>query len=346
MKLLVITLVFIFNQISFATEVIGDGYGADFNESLRNAKINALEQIIGTFIIAESWWSTDDEKIFEKIKTYHGGYIEKYSILESSSNYVKIRATINDDTINSISIKGDEINVNEEILNKYHHKKERAEFFREFDNPSQAFNFQIESIDITPDNYGSTFSIKYKLNWNDYWISNFKQFIKINSNEGQIETDTSEQIVNTVLFKIAQVGLEPLVAATFMVDSFTPKKIHSDEPMYCFTKNDGNDIQNCYSTNLHFQKMPLLNEFCFEIIGLNEDGQVLFAQKAFISNLSLYEIIYPNTQKDMFFYKRKFYQPTFLINANEEYASSIKTRIESERFHKIKKFKLIPVGNF
>ena len=42
MKLLIITFVFIFNQISFATEVIGDGYGADFNESLKNAKINAV----------------------------------------------------------------------------------------------------------------------------------------------------------------------------------------------------------------------------------------------------------------------------------------------------------------
>ena len=69
-----------------SVKVISRGYGSDYDEQLLNAQISALSNAVGSFIIGDTVFNSEKDKVIQNIKEYHGGYIESYNITATGSD--------------------------------------------------------------------------------------------------------------------------------------------------------------------------------------------------------------------------------------------------------------------
>ena len=68
-KILLTLLAFTIN--ANAEIVVVTGYGDSYEIALKNAKVLALQEVVGTFIISDTSWKSN-ENVFEEIKQYNG----------------------------------------------------------------------------------------------------------------------------------------------------------------------------------------------------------------------------------------------------------------------------------
>src|SRR6056300_348934 len=139
-----------------SAEVTARGYGSNYDEQLLNAKIDALSNAIGSFIIGDTVYNSEKDKVIQNIKEYHGGYIESYNITTIASDYIEMDAIVKITKDNRLYVpKDNEIDIEDE-LNNYKNKREIIDYL---DDPMQAFVVKVASIDIKPEPYTMSFKI-------------------------------------------------------------------------------------------------------------------------------------------------------------------------------------------
>ena len=192
-KLFILSLIMI--NRALAIEVIAEGYGGNFTESLHSAKTNAIEQVVGSLVVEEKTWTSEQPEVLEKIKTYHSGYIKTYKIIEANEHYVKIRADVEDQKIDKFEINNDEFIIDNEIINNLEQKQNTKNFFTHLDNPNDAFAMKIKKLEISPNAHESTYRINYSLTWKQNWINQIEKFIELNSDEGKTQVDLHRYLI-------------------------------------------------------------------------------------------------------------------------------------------------------
>src|SRR5210317_1781865 len=105
-------------------EVNARGYGSDFTEQILNAKLQALSDVVGSFIIGDDKYNSDKEELIRNIKEYHGGYILKFDVTATGPDYVDINAWVKITKDNRLYVSPDtEIDISNELDN-YKQKRE------------------------------------------------------------------------------------------------------------------------------------------------------------------------------------------------------------------------------
>jgi len=284
-----------------SVKVISRGYGSNYDEQLLNAQISALSNAIGSFIVGDTIFNSEKDKVIQNIKEYHGGYIESYNIISTASDYVEIDAIVKITKDNKIYIQGDnEIDIQDQ-LNNYNNKREIIDYL---DNPINAFFVKVNGIEIQPQIYSIQFKINSSIMWQPKWVSDLETFVTEFTSPGK----TSQSInVNMV----AKGVYRPHVDLVQVL--FESKPRQSEEEMVCFAKDSGNDVDACRNLAGGFRNMPPYSEMPINVIGIDKDDKIIFTRKILVKSTNLYESVYRNQTKKYFLTKRTFDQPAYIV---------------------------------
>ena len=309
-------------------KVISRGYGSNYDEQLLNAQISALSNAIGSFIVGDTIFNSEKDKVIQNIKEYHGGYIESYNIISTASDYVEIDAIVKITKDNKIYIQGDnEIDIQDQ-LNNYNNKREIIDYL---DNPINAFFVKVNGIEIQPQIYSIQFKINSSIMWQPKWVSDLETFVTEFTSPGK----TSQSInVNMV----AKGVYRPHVDLVQVL--FESKPRQSEEEMVCFAKDSGNDVDACRNLAGGFRNMPPYSEMPINVIGINKDDKIIFTRKILVKSTNLYESVYRNQTKKYFLTKRTFDQPAYIVYkyGKQDFINTID--IDNNVAQDIKKFRL------
>lgn len=304
------------------------GYGPTQELRLRKAKLNALGEVVGAFIIGELSYRSDRDKIFENIKEYYGGYIESYQIIKETSEYTDIKAIVRVVKDNKVYIQGDnEIDIEDE-LNNYNNKREIIDHL---DDPLQAFHVKVNGIHIEPQPHTIRFKINSHVMWQPKWISDLETFVTEFTSKGK----TSQ---NINIRMVSQRGYQPGVG--IIQSLFESKPQQNDTPMVCFAENSGNNVDQCRNLAGGFMNMPRYSEMPIDVKGYNKDDELIFTKRVLVKSTNLYESVYRNQTKKYFLTKRTFDQPAYIVYKKGNTKFNIIIDVNNNIAEQIKKFKL------
>lgn len=331
---LILSLIFLFSfSLAFGShdetlKVKARGYGLSFEEKLLNAKIQALTNAVGSFVIGDMKYDSDKEKVIQNIKEYHGGYIVNYDVITIAVEYVDIDAEVRVTKDNRIYVQPDnEIDIEQEMDN-YKQKRDIIEYL---DDPLQAFNIAVKGIQIDPQPNKVRFKISSIIKWQPKWVSDLETFVTTSTGVGK----TSNQIN---IRMVSQRGYQPGLDIIQSVFSSKPKQ--NDTPMVCFAGKSQSDVDGCRNLAGGFQNMPIHSELPIVISGYDKDDNEIFKRKVFVDGENLYENVYRNQTKKYFLTKRTFDQPAFIIYKDGSNTFNITADINIEIAERIKTFKL------
>ena len=311
-----------------SVKVISRGYGSNYDEQLLNAKIAALSNAIGRFIVGDTIFNSEKNKVIQNIKEYHGGYIESYNIISTASDYVEIDAIVKITKDNKIYIQGDnEIDIQDQ-LNNYNNKREIIDYL---DNPINAFFVKVNGIEIQPQIYSIQFKINSSIMWQPKWVSDLETFVTEFTSPGK-----TSQSVNVNM--VAKGVYRPHVDLVQVL--FESKPRQSEEEMVCFAKDSGNDVDACRNLAGGFRNMPPYSEMPINVIGIDKDDKIIFTRKILVKSTNLYESVYRNQTKKYFLTKRTFDQPAYIVYkyGKQDFINTID--IDNNVAQDIKKFRL------
>lgn len=309
-------------------KVISRGYGSNYDEQLLNAQISALSNAIGSFIVGDTIFNSEKDKVIQNIKEYHGGYIESYNIISTASDYVEIDAIVKITKDNKIYIQGDnEIDIQDQ-LNNYNNKREIIDYL---DNPINAFFVKVNGIEIQPQIYSIQFKINSSIMWQPKWVSDLETFVTEFTSPGK-----TSQSVNVNM--VAKGVYRPHVDLVQVL--FESKPRQSEEEMVCFAKDSGNDVDACRNLAGGFRNMPPYSEMPINVIGIDKDDKIIFTRKILVKSTNLYESVYRNQTKKYFLTKRTFDQPAYIVYkyGKQDFINTID--IDNNVAQDIKKFRL------
>lgn len=177
MKKILILVALIVSTNATALEVIASGVGKDYNESLQNAKMAALDKVNGAWINGDSY--VRNNMFTEKITQYNGGVVRTYNVIKATPNYVTIVADVvprnkNTMTTNTLNVPND---VRSELDGRQENYKARQEAIKVIDNRERALSFESEKIEY--ENLGDTTKVMItgKVTIQPMWNSQYQELI-------------------------------------------------------------------------------------------------------------------------------------------------------------------------
>lgn len=177
MKKLLVLAAFLISANASALEVVASGVGKDYNESLQNAKMAALDKVNGAWINGDSY--VRNNMFSEKITQYNGGVIRTYDVIKATPNYVTIVADVvprdkNTMTTNTLNVPTE---VRSELEGRQQNYKARQEAIAIIDNRERALSFESEKIEY--ENLGDLTKviITGKVSIQPMWNSQYQELI-------------------------------------------------------------------------------------------------------------------------------------------------------------------------
>lgn len=178
MKKLLILIAFLISASASAYEVVASGVGKDYNESLQNAKMTALDKVNGVWINGDAY--VRNNMFTEKITQYNGGVIRSYNVIKSTPNYVTIVADIiprdkNSMTTNTLVVPSE---MRSELEGRQENYKARQEAIKVVDNRERALSFVTEKVEY--ENLGDITKVMItgKVSIQPMWNSQYQELIE------------------------------------------------------------------------------------------------------------------------------------------------------------------------
>lgn len=299
-----------------AEVVTVDGYGDDFESAVRNAKLAAIENVVGTFIIGGREWQTDDS-VFEKVKEYHGGYIKSYDVLEYKNDRVTIKADVERIKDNSLHVGGNTIDMSQFKPQIDNYNSRRA-IIEELDDPRKAFNMKINSVRIDPKEHKYQFRINGTIQWQPKWVSDLETFVFSTQDEGKIHTNLNDNIASGTFNLLNAYGPAGAVLGSVAHSAIKVDYPTDNTSMVCFAKTVFKSVDYCYDLAGGFKKMPIYSEMPTSIIGKDKDGKEIFNHRINIKSDNMYETIHKGQTKKRLFSEITFDQPGYIIYSDAE----------------------------
>jgi hypothetical protein len=316
------------------------GYGQDYNQSLTNAKIAALEKVAGTFIISDTSWKTD-ETVFEQIKQYNGGVIKSYDIIKSSEHEVTIKADVDVNKDNRILFQSNSIDpkVKDELASSIDNYNKKRAIINELDNPKKAFFVKTGDMQFKPQGQFVNIKIDNQMLWQPKWISDVESFTKLSGNEGSTHTNVTERISAGLLNKVMTINPIAAIIGSAAYVTVNKPAIQKEDPMVCFVSARGKDIDECYESAGGFNNMLIYPNMKVEVSALDSNGRSLYKNIISIANNSMFDNYYPGeTKKQRFGYNRTFNQPTVVVYKEAVINFSININIDNNIAKNVDKF--------
>jgi hypothetical protein len=171
MKHLVTSLLVIFSLNASALEVVASGFGKDYNESLLNAKISALDSVNGAWIHGDS--KVRDGMFSEKITQYNGGVITKYEVLRNDGVYVVIKANVEPRSNKMITNTKDVSALRSSIEGHAEAYQRKQTAVKAIDDRNKAFAMKVEKVEY--ENQGKTTKVTMvvDMSYQEKWIADY-----------------------------------------------------------------------------------------------------------------------------------------------------------------------------
>ena len=172
-------------------EVVGEGVGASSDLALKDAFRNAVRQVVGAYVDAETLVK-NDELVEDKILTYSNGFIKTFSEIEGSKKVqggiyrVKIKAVVETGSVIA-KLKASNISIKEvdgkglfaEVVSKMDSEKDAAALlkksFEGFSNSIMSFSVEGKPNVLDKNEKFATVEIPIKIEVN---MDSFKAYVK------------------------------------------------------------------------------------------------------------------------------------------------------------------------
>lgn len=150
-----------------ARTVIVKGYGATPNQALEQAKRNAVEQVTGIWITAET--TVKNGKTQDSTASYTAGVLESFKITEVQANFVVIEAVVVDRNRKQLESSSATLSrdMQSQIVQARSNESDLIEATASLDHVHLAFDYHIKKLKVSTDGDQLTVSgvFKYRRDW-------------------------------------------------------------------------------------------------------------------------------------------------------------------------------------
>ena len=341
-KLIATTILLSATALSSATEVTVTGYGASYEDSLQNAKIQALEKVTGTWMNSEH--SYDNGKFDESIVQYNGGVIKSYEVISKTDNSVTIKADVEKNKTNVVS--GSSVNISEtmrnELVRSAENNSQLEKAIQTLNDKNKAFSAKVTKVNYT--NFGDQTQVTMIVNlgWNPKWISDVESLSKLidqkTSPTSNIRQAISAGAASGAISAFGPIGA--IVSSILYSPVAGPEPQKSNERAICFGTTRRRTPSDCYIVNSPLTEFQY-SSIRFEIEGMSNKVKVL-SSNGNIDNNTLYDNLYPGQQKrDIIGLKNSYSNPTVAIFKEESQNMTIQFLAPTSKLAQVDKFNFV-----
>jgi hypothetical protein len=182
MKYLLALVAFLFSLNAFALEVMASGFGRDYEHSLTNAKMNALDSVNGAWVNGDSY--VRNGMFSEKITQYNGGVITNYEVLRNDKTFVIIKANVEPRSNKMVTNTANVSSLRGSIEGHADEYKRKATAVKSIDNLNKAFAVDVEKVQY--ENFGATTRVTMlvTMSYQEKWINDYNDLKRM---AGEIE---------------------------------------------------------------------------------------------------------------------------------------------------------------
>jgi hypothetical protein len=322
MKIFLVILLFI-SSIASAKEVTVTGRGSTYDRALANAKMLALENVTGTFVIGQSEYK--DREFRESMEQYNGGIIKSFRVKEYKELPHHIEVTITADVVekkdNRIAGK------NEQSFNmQFDEHEQRRVVVDKLDNVNNMIAIDVEKPTYEVDRYSSIISIGIDMRMQPKWVSDMQAFTDVIGEEGSTSNNAYASVHGGVVSSV--MTSNPVAAVLVGVLGAPAPKKKSEQTMVCFAKSRGSFL-NCKNVGVSFVKIPKYPQLVVEVIS---DGVKYTVYKQRLS-MKMYEFVHPGEYRNHYFfksYKEEFHQPAWVIYTGESEERILRFKLDNK----------------
>lgn len=322
MKILLVILLFI-SSIASAKEVTVTGRGSTYDRALANAKMLALENVTGTFVIGHSEYR--DKEFRESMEQYNGGVIKSFRVTEYKEFPHHIEVTITADVVekkdNRIAGK------NEQSFNmQFDEHEQRRVVVDKLDNVNNMIAIDVEKPTYEVDRYSSIISIPIQMKMQPKWVSDMQAFTDVIGEEGSTSNNAYASVHGGIVSSV--MTSNPVAAVLVGVLGAPAPKKTSEQTMVCFAKTRGSFL-NCKNVGVSFVKIPRYPQIVVEVIS---DGVKYTVYKQRL-DMKMYEFVHPGEYRNHYFfksYKEQFHQPAWVIYTGESEERILRFKLDNK----------------
>jgi len=313
-KLLLAALAFAVN--ANAEVVVVTGYGDSYEAALKNAKIAALEKVVGTFIISDTIWRSN-ENVFEQIKQYNGGVIKSYKVIDQRQGQVTIQADVDVIKNNKMLVENGATLDQDQLNSKIDDFNNKLNIVQHLDDPKKAFYIKPVQVQAIPKGTHVSFKINTHVQWQPKWISDIKSFHSLVDDKGNTHTDTRDRINGALLNKAMTTNPYLAILGSLAYSGTQQTYQTSQDPMLCLSDKRTSGDVTCYNVAGGLNNMPY-HEMKVEVAAYDLNGKELYKTNVDVQNDIMYEWVQAGqTKRSRWGVTRTFDQPAIIVYENE-----------------------------
>ncbi len=302
-----------------AAEVAVTGYGKSVDEALTNAKTAAVGQVAGTFVTGQS--TLDGDAYRSRTDQYNGGRIRKHEILsvdeENGLFAVRILADVDADKVNTVVVSnGAEIDaqVADQLDSARNDHEKTRRIIEALDDPAQAFAVEVTRLTYRNRGELTDLFVQGRIVYSPKWYDDVRVMAQTIGRKVDIGSKWREALWGLAALSAA---INPMLPGTLssVARHANPPPKPSSEPMVCFGKDNGWDVDECYETRHPFTNIQ--GNGLLRIYGglVQDDGRVPFGELQVDLGNALFLAVYP--ERRFYFSKsgkdRKFTNPGVVL---------------------------------
>ncbi|MGV0998863.1 MAG: hypothetical protein ACOYBQ_06020 [Fluviibacter sp.] len=234
--------------------VLAEGTGNSCQEALGQAKVNASDQAVGSFVNSQKSLVAD-KYYSEKLNEYSGGVVRNYTVLESKGDSpcrVKIKADV------SLDKKNVALNPNARALNlgevgRFVDKQDEAKAtLKALIQRPDMFSARMDQLHVSTDSKNNAQIVLQvsDVSPSEKWYSDLESFLKIQGQRVDFERAKWSDIGKSVLGLLAAPVAVPLGLAPSPFKNQTARgtELVNGEGLLCFKNDAGYETLRCYQT--------------------------------------------------------------------------------------------------
>lgn len=340
-KLIALLLCISVASLAVATEVVVTGYGSSYEAALKDAKTQATERVVGTWLNSEQ--SYDNGKYDEHMVQYNGGVIAKYEVLSRDANSVTIKAQVEKNKTNTVIGHSVEVpnSIRENLASIAEKNSQIAEAVQYLNDKNKAIAIAVNKIDYVNLGERTRVTLDVTFGWNPKWISDVES-LAVTIDQKTLPTSNARPAIAAagVTSAIGLFGpIGAIVGSMLYSPVAGPSPTDKPESAICFGTTRTWTPSKCYIVN-----SPMTNftsSTPFELQGLSNKSKVIISNGN-VDNLKLYENMYPGQKKrDIIGLSDNYANPTMILYKEESHSLKIQFDAPTHQLAKVDKFNFV-----
>lgn len=314
--------------------VKGVGYDKDYDRALARAKLHAVDQFNGSWIVSDK--IIKDGEYSESSKEYSGGRIKSYDVVSWDGEKMIIEADVvpQDNTVISNSHKLDQ-QIKQDLQEALENQKKISSAYKHLQDSKQAFKVIVKESKFIPNGDTVIVHMDIDIVWNPKWLSDSKSLAMTIGKEGETSYGVHNKIVGGITNHMMTNG-HPIFAAILGSATWKDEK-KQPTGMICYGKTHKSVANECYDTGKNLQ-FPHVMKIEMKAMG---DSKQLFRTVHSVEQSKLYENIAAGTKKHHSSFRSldmKYLQPTVAIYEKEKYNVKYGFEIDVDRLAAVQEF--------